>query len=224
MDISNTFYNPGATSKQPLAKEYHGQTSKKCRAKKADSVKFIPQKNSEQQGAKQSEHIKSPEDRTVMEFSKFCSSGFIPNTGSTSSGLPNEPDCDYSPGVISQFCFMMRLCSHSQPELFDEIIQTIKVNIDNEDKTRATLNKLVFLKKYDDIKGIETARNIFTGRVKKAPYSETRALRCRRSARIAPCTLQAVAIMEKTAPDTNKDKLQVEEETNTRPIKRRKLT
>ncbi|WP_257265275.1 hypothetical protein [Endozoicomonas sp. ONNA2] len=225
MNISNSFYNHVVTHKQPLAKECHGQatrTTKNSRVKKAESVRFMPQEPAGQQGEKQSElSVKLPENVTVTEFSKFCSSNFYPKAGNLSSGLPNESDYDSALIVVSHFCIMMRRCSHINEALFENIAETIKVNIDATNETRETLKKLVLSKKYDNIAGIETARNILTGKVTKAPNSETDFFSCRRSARFTTHRSQENAMV---IQDPSKHKLSSQEETNNPLIKRRKLT
>lgn len=228
MDIFTPSISPGTNTQPPLAKELHGQATKNGRVKTAESVRFIPKEDSESQGAEQSRPRDiSPQDRTVIEFSKFCSSSFYSKTGSRSCKLPDEPYYRHSHITVSDFCSLMRIFSHTHKGLFRDITDTIGVNSDDEDETIAILKKLVHSEEYNNIKGIEAARNAIPVRVKAAPHavnSEASFLRCPRSARMVPRRFREDALTETTSPDRSKDRLRSEKETSSLPIKRRKAT
>ncbi len=201
MDITKPPSSPGTSTQLLPAKELHEQATVNCRIKTVQSVSFIQQEDLEAQvGAQSKPRDISPRDRTVIEFSKFCSSGFYSEPGISSSRLPDELGYTYSYNAVSDFCSVARIFSHSHKSLFNDITDTIRVNSDDEDRTRTTLRKLVHSDQYDNVKGIEVARNAIPIKAREVTHtenSETDFLSCRRSTRIGNCSKSlGIAIMQ----------------------------
>ncbi|WP_422490115.1 hypothetical protein [Endozoicomonas sp. ALE010] len=237
MDISTTPITPDANIQRPLAKKFHGQVAKKLhgqtmtngRIKPAKSCTFMLKEGSEpQQDVEQSKprHI-SPQERTVIEFSRFCSSTFHSNADSRSSKFLDKQYSEDAETVVTSFCIMMRLFSHTHESLFRDITDTIGVTYDSKKNSLQTLKGLIHLKKYDNIPGIKAARNAIPGKVKAAPHaanSETGLLKCQSSVQTVTRRFRKHPIAETTSTVRSQGKSHSEGEANSRPIKKRKVT
>ncbi|WBA80709.1 hypothetical protein [Endozoicomonas sp. GU-1] len=237
MDISTTPITPDANTQRPLAKMFHGQAAKKLhgqamtngRIKPAKPCTFMLKEGSEpQQDVEQSKpRYISPQERTVIEFSKFCSSDFHSTDDSRSSKFLDKPYHEDAENVVTSFCSVMRLFSHTHERLFREITDTIGVTYDNKENTQETLKELIYLEKYDDISGINAARNAIPDKVKAAPRaanSETGLLKCQSSVQTVTRRFRKDPLAATTFPVRSQGKSHSEEEVNSRPIKKRKVT
>ncbi|MBO9481605.1 hypothetical protein [Salinisphaera sp. G21_0] len=229
MDISTTQITPDANTQRHLAKEFHGQTMTNGRIIPAKSCTFMFKEGSEpQQDVEQSKpRYISPQERTVIEFSKFCSSPFHSTVDSRRSKFLDKPYPGDADIVVTDFCSIMRLFSHTHESLFSDITDTIGVTFEDKKNTIDTLKALIYLKKYDNIIGIQAARNAIPRKVKAAPHaanSETGLLKCQSSVQIVPRRFRKDPLAETTSPVSSRGKSHSEEETNCRPIKKRKVT
>lgn len=236
MDISTTPITPDANIQRPLAKKFHGQAAKKLhgqamingRIKPAKPCTFMLKEGSEpQQYVEQSKpRYISPQERTVIEFSKFCSSDFHSTADSRSSKFLDKPYHEDADIVVTDFCTVMRLFSHTHESLFREITDTIGVTFDNKENTQ-TLKELIYLEKYDNIPSINAARNAIPSKVKAAPRaanSETGLLKCQSSVQRVTRRFRKDPLAETTSPVRSQGKSHSEEEAISRPIKKRKVS
>ncbi len=211
----------------------NNQTSTSGSIKKVSAKKKIPQDSDLKPTQSDKKYFKdkhlSSEDRTVIEFSRFCK-GFY-NTGDIIPKLPEGVNFTPFTDPIGDFCKMMRVVSHCPNHIshIKEVTEVIKIDSYSDDKNKATLKRLIHLEKYTMIPDIDAARKMLPIRKRATPDNTNMDIEntsCRRSIRISSLTEKKDSKSPSVEHNSDRDLTSSESDSEVlrTQVKRRKIT